>query len=171
MRTGAVTPSAPGPRAPPARLYWGGCARQNEAPAREEVPLVRQDDVREQTEAGRLPHPSGDLEYAQALLDVVVDRQGSDVVLLDLTALGVFADYFVIATVDNIRQARAIEDALSEATAKHGEKARVEGEPEEGWILIDAGDGIFVHLFSLEARVYYDLEGLWHRAQEIVRVQ
>ena len=116
-------------------------------------------------------NPPGDLEYAQALLDVVVDRQASDVVLLDLTQLTTFTDYFVIATVDNIRQARAIEEAVSDAAAKRGNKAKVEGAPEDGWILVDAGDGIFVHLFSLEARVYYDLEGLWHRAQEIVRVQ
>lgn len=116
-------------------------------------------------------NPPGDLEYAQALLDVLVDRQASDVVLLDLTQLTTFTDYFVIATVDNIRQARAIEDALGEAAAKRGRKTRVEGVPEDGWILVDAEDGVFVHLFSLEARVYYDLEGLWHRAQEIVRVQ
>ena len=94
-----------------------------------------------------------------------------DVVPLDLTQLTTFTDYFVIATVDNIRQARAIEEAVSDAAAKRGHKAKVEGAPEDGWILVDAGDGIFVHLFSLEARVYYDLEGLWHRAQEIVRVQ
>ena len=112
-----------------------------------------------------------DLEYAQTLLDVLVDRQASDVVLLDLTALTVFTDYFVIGTVDNIRQARAITDALGDAAAKAGRHVKVEGDAEDGWILVDAGDGIFVHLFSLEARLYYDLEGLWHRAQEIVRVQ
>lgn len=125
--------------------------------------------MRELTESGRAT--AGDLEYAQALLDTVVDRQGADVVLLDLSGLTVFTDYFVIATVDNIRQAQAIEDAISETAAQHGHKARTEGSPDEGWILVDAGDGIFVHLFSLDARVYYDLEGLWHRAQEIVRVQ
>lgn len=102
---------------------------------------------------------------------MLVDRQASDVVLLDLSQLTTFADYFVIATVDNIRQARAIEDLVSEAAAKRHHKTKIEGVPEDGWILIDAQEGVFVHLFSLEARVYYDLEGLWHRAQEIVRVQ
>ena len=115
--------------------------------------------------------PPADLEYAQALLDVLVDRQASDVVLLDLTQLTTFADYFIIATVDNIRQARAVEDALGDAAAKRGHKTKIEGVPEDGWLLVDAADGVFVHLFSLEARVYYDLERWWHRAQEIVRVQ
>jgi len=118
--------------------------------------------------AGAAP---GDIAYAEVLLDVLVDRQASDVVLLDLTRLTVFADFFVIATVDNFRQARAIVDALDAAASKLGHGANMEGEAEEGWILVEMGAGVFVHLFSLEARIYYDLEGLWHRAQEIVRVQ
>jgi len=104
-------------------------------------------------------------------MDVIVDRQGADVVLLDLSALSAFADCFVIATVDNIRQAHAIVDMLSDAAATTGRKLRTEGSADDGWILADAGAGVFVHLFSLEARVYYDLEGLWHRAQEVVRIQ
>lgn len=118
----------------------------------------------------RVAQPA-DLQYAQTLLDVLVDRQASDVVLLDLTALSAFTDYFVIGTVDNIRQARAVTDTLTDTAQQLGHDARIEGSAEDGWILVDAGQGVFVHLFSLEARLYYDLEGLWHRAQEIVRVQ
>ncbi|MEX2374491.1 MAG: ribosome silencing factor [Dehalococcoidia bacterium] len=136
-----------------------------------EDPLAPSEDVREQTAVVTRGTPTGDLRYAQALLDTVVDRQGADVVLLDLGGLTVFTDYFIIATVDNIRQAQAIEDAVSNTAGKSGHKARTEGSADDGWILVDAGEGIFVHLFSLEARLYYDLEGLWHRAQEIVRVQ
>ncbi len=110
-------------------------------------------------------------EYAHELLDILVDRQATDVVLLDLTSLASFADYFVIATVDNVRQARAILDTLTEAIRGRGEPMAAEGDAESGWILIDAGEGVYVHLFSLDARIYYNLEGLWHKAQEVVRVQ
>jgi ribosome-associated protein len=92
--------------------------------------------------------------------------------LLDLSGLTTWADYFIIATVDNIRQARAIVDALQEAVLVHGgRRLHPEGEAEGGWVLVDAGDGVIVHLFSPEARAFYNLEGLWNRAQEIVRIQ
>ncbi len=105
------------------------------------------------------------------LVDVLVDRQAEDVVLLDLTSLAAFADYFVIATVDNIRQGRAVVDAVDAAVAADGGDAKAEGSGEDGWILIDGGGGVIVHLFSLEMRAYYNLEGLWSRAQEVVRIQ
>lgn len=139
--------------------------------AHPEVPLTPPEHTHEPLTTETRAGPTGDLDYAQALLDTVVDRQGSDVVLLDLGGLTVFTDYFIIATVDNARQADAIEDAVSQTAAKFGHKARTEGSADEGWILVDASEGVFIHLFSIEARVYYDLEGLWHRAQEIVRVQ
>ena len=92
--------------------------------------------------------------------------------LLDLTPLAAFADYFVIGTVDNIRQARATIDAVEEAMRDRGDgRIRPEGSPESGWVLLDTGMGILVHLFSSEARMRYDLEGLWSKAQEVVRVQ
>jgi ribosome-associated protein len=48
--------------------------------------------------------------------------------------------------------------------------ARSEGEPREGWILVDAGD-IIVHLFSPEQRNYYKLEDLWSQGKILLRVQ
>ena len=101
-----------------------------------------------------------------------MDRQATDVVLLDLSSLAAFADHFVIATVDNIRQARAVIDAVDEHVRQRGgRRVRPEGDPAGGWVLIDVGQGVVVHLFSVEARARYDLEGLWSRAQEVVRVQ
>ena len=37
---------------------------------------------------------------------------------------------------------------------------RGSGTPESGWIVSDCVD-VIVHLFSPEARAYYDLDGLW----------
>lgn len=47
---------------------------------------------------------------------------------------------------------------------------RIEGQPNEGWILIDAGD-IIIHLFSPERRNYYKLEDLWSQGKILLHVQ
>jgi ribosome-associated protein len=105
-------------------------------------------------------------------VDVLVDRQASDVVLLDLTSLSAFTDYFVIATADNERQLSALIDTVESAMAAAAPNANVrqEGSTEGGWVLLDLG-AVIVHLFSLEQRAKYNLEGLWRRAQEVVRIQ
>ena len=111
-------------------------------------------------------------ELAHHLVDVLADRQVSDVVLLDLRSLSTFTDHFVVATVDNVRQMGAVIDALSEELERVAPDihARGEGTVDAGWVLFDLGD-VVVHLFSLERRAYYNLEGLWSGAQEVVRIQ
>jgi ribosome-associated protein len=102
---------------------------------------------------------------------VLVDRQAADVVMLDLTALSAFTDYFVIATSDNERQLAALVDSVEHSVASEpGARYHREGSMDGGWVLLDLG-AVVVHLFSLEQRANYNLEGLWRRAQEVVRVQ
>ena len=45
-----------------------------------------------------------------------------------------------------------------------------EGEPRDGWVLIDVGD-IIIHLFSPEKRNYYKLEELWSQGKVLLHVQ
>lgn len=110
------------------------------------------------------------IELAHRLVDVIVDHMGENVVLLDLTDLAAFADYFVIATADNERQMAAVIAAVDEAAREAGLDAHSEGAPESGWVLVEVA-GVVVHVFSLEQRVRYDLESLWAHAREVVRVQ
>ncbi len=111
-------------------------------------------------------------ELAHYVVDVLADGQAADVVLLDLTSIEAVTDYFVVATIDNVRQMRALLDALSKELARVAPevRAREEGTVESGWVLFDVGE-LVVHLFSLERRVYYNLEGLWSSAREVVRIQ
>jgi ribosome-associated protein len=110
-------------------------------------------------------------ELARRIVDLLVDRQAEDVVLLDLTGLAAFADYFVIATATSERQIGALVDAVERGlAASRGPAVRREGEAAGGWVLLEAGP-VVAHLFSREQRAYYDLEGLWRRAHEVVRVQ
>jgi ribosome-associated protein len=103
---------------------------------------------------------------------VLVDHQAADVVLLDLTPLTTFTDFFVVATAESDRQMRALVDAIGELLDERepGRHAKWEGQAANGWQLLDLSD-VVVHLFSVEKRAYYDLEGLWSEAREVVHIQ
>ncbi len=104
-------------------------------------------------------------------MDVIADKQGEDILLLDIREVSILADYFVIGSAVSKRQTNAIVDGIvDEAKADLGVKPwRVEGEADSGWVLMDYGD-VVVHLFAPEAREYYDLEGFWEDARVMVRM-
>lgn len=70
-----------------------------------------------------------------------------------------YTDFFVIATGANPRQTRAIADEI-QRKLRPRHPARVEGEREGEWILIDYID-VVVHVFTPAARDFYRLETLW----------
>lgn len=49
-------------------------------------------------------------------------------------------------------------------------RGRMEGLPQDGWILVDFGD-VIVHLFSPDRRDYYRLEELWSNGKILLRLQ
>ena len=71
-----------------------------------------------------------------------------------------YTDYFVIASGANTRQTKAIADEIQHKLRADRRPARVEGEREGEWILIDFID-VVVHVFTTTARDFYRLETLW----------
>lgn len=94
-------------------------------------------------------------------LFAALDRKASAVLVFNLTELTTVADYFVLSTAANDRQARAIADAIIEAI---GSPLSVEGLSAASWILMDYGDVVF-HVFQEQARKFYALERLWGDAE------
>jgi ribosome-associated protein len=105
-------------------------------------------------------------------VDVLEERKGENIVLLDLRPDAIIADFFVICTGNSDRQLRALSEYVREAMKTGYDKLpfSVEGTPESGWVLMDYGN-IVVHLFIEEKRRYYDLETLWQDAQVLVSIQ
>jgi len=67
---------------------------------------------------------------------------------MDLREIADFTDYFVICSGTSDRMLQALADAINEAVrGKFGQRGRTEGQPQDGWLLIDFGD-VVVHLFS-----------------------
>jgi ribosome-associated protein len=111
------------------------------------------------------------LELARNIVDLIVDKKGEDVLLLDIRDVSILADYFVIGTTTSERQAKAIIDGIKQGMkqAFDARPLRIEGESATGWVLMDYG-GVVVHLFAPETRAYYDLEGLWRAGRVVVRM-
>jgi ribosome-associated protein len=109
-----------------------------------------------------------DRELAVLCARLAVDRQARDVRLLFVgESLGI-AEYFVLATVNNRRQARAIRDAIRVGLrqAGAGVPARSSEDPDGRWSLYDYGS-VVVHVFDDEGRGYFDLDRLWNDAPEV----
>jgi ribosome-associated protein len=105
------------------------------------------------------------------IVDAIVDRLGSDVVMLDMQEVSLLADYFVICSAESTPQFKAILDEVEEqAKAAGARRLRVEGQPSSEWVLVDYGS-VVVHIFAPELRAYYDLEGLWKQARLVVHIQ
>jgi ribosome-associated protein len=65
----------------------------------------------------------------------------------------------------------ALAKAVVESTKQeYKKKSRVEGQSQEGWLVLDYGD-VVVHLFSPDQREHYDLEELWSDGKVLLRVQ
>lgn len=111
-----------------------------------------------------MEEPLDSITLAHRVLDLVEDKQATDIVLLDVRELTSLTAYFVIATVDTTRQAKAIEDEMFEKLGME-QKIRplgIEGADGTGagWTVLDYGD-VIVHLFTEEIRQFYKLSELW----------
>jgi ribosome-associated protein len=104
-------------------------------------------------------------------VQLIADKKGEDILLLDIRDVSILADYFVIGTAASERQAKAIVDSIKQEVkqAYDARPLNVEGEAGTGWILMDYG-GIVVHLFSQDTRAYYNLEELWQAGRTVVRM-
>ncbi|HEV8267879.1 MAG TPA: ribosome silencing factor [Thermoanaerobaculia bacterium] len=106
------------------------------------------------------------LDEVKRGISALLDRKAEKLVVLDLVGLTSMADYFVLATATNDRQAQAMADAVEMALKSAGRRpSSIEGYAAAAWILLDYGDVIF-HVFHDEARRFYGLERLWGDATD-----
>jgi ribosome-associated protein len=93
--------------------------------------------------------------------DAISDKQGRDVVVIDISAQSSFADYFVNATATNIRMLATLRDEVESRLASSDMLPRgIEGKEASGWVLMDYGD-IIVNLFLEDQRNTYQIEKIW----------
>jgi ribosome-associated protein len=93
------------------------------------------------------------------------EKQGRDIVVLDVSAILAIADLFVVLDAPNRRLVRTLVDEIEQAVhaATHRSPRRVEGVREQQWVLIDYGD-VVIHVFLDEIRHFYEIERLYRDA-------
>lgn len=107
-------------------------------------------------------------EEVKLALHSASEKKAFDMVALDLREIASFAEFFVICSGANTRQAQAIADEIEEQLKKQlkTRAVRIEGYRTAEWILMDYGDFI-VHIFDKDARDFYDLQRLWRDAKRV----
>jgi len=103
--------------------------------------------------------------------EALVDKKGSQLVVLDLSASSSVTDYFVIGTGENERQIKALQEAVEALGRSIGWRPmHVEGTPLSRWVVVDYGN-VVIHIFGPQERAYYQLERLWRDAPLVVSIQ
>mgnify|MGYP001105992060 CR=1 FL=1 len=100
-------------------------------------------------------------------LEAVQGMKASDIVVLDVSGLASFADYFILCSGRSHRQVTAIAEFVERKLKADGIRTQgIEGLREGHWVLMDYGD-VVIHIFYEPIRIFYDLEGLWSDATRI----
>jgi ribosome-associated protein len=97
-----------------------------------------------------------------------LDKKAEELTVLAVGKLTSIADYFILCSATNERQAQAIADNVIEKLREdlRVKPLLVEGTTPGRWILIDFGDFI-MHVFTEDARRFYGLERLWGDAPNV----
>ncbi len=104
-------------------------------------------------------------------MNILEEKKGENIVLLDIRGIAVFADFFVISTGTSDRMLHALAESAADGVKKQfGLHARLEGQAQDGWVLVDFGD-VILHLFAPERRDYYRLEELWSQGKVLLHLQ
>ena len=106
-------------------------------------------------------------EMALTIAKALDSKKGKDILVLETDGVTTLADYFVLCSGSSAPQLKALGDA-AEKSMKDNEilPHHIEGHRGGTWILQDYGD-VVVHLFSEEAREFYDLDRLWQDAKVV----
>ena len=106
-------------------------------------------------------------EIVKKIYNIIEDKKGDDIKVIDISKVSSIADYFIIASANNINQVQAISDEIDFVLGKEGILPKaVEGNKNATWMLLDDRD-IGEHIFLREDRAFYDLDRIWRDGTEV----
>lgn len=101
------------------------------------------------------------------MAQAALDSKAEELVLLDLRKLSFTFDFFFICNAASSRRIQTVAEEVEERLKEQGVRSlHIEGRPDGGWMLLDFGS-VIGHVFSPEARQFYQLERLWADAPHV----
>ena len=106
-------------------------------------------------------------EMAMQIVKTMDAKKGLDIRLLHTADITVLAEYFAICTASSPTHVKTLTEEIDHVMSELGEPPlRREGHRSGSWVLLDFGC-VIVHVFTDEARKFYNLERLWSDSEEI----
>ena len=106
-------------------------------------------------------------EVALAVTKALDEKKGLNIKLLKIDKVSSLADYFLICTGTSNTHVKTLSDTAEFALTQLGEPMLGrEGHRGNTWELLDYGS-VVIHVFTDEARKFYDLERLWADAEQV----
>ena len=106
-------------------------------------------------------------EVALEVTKALDEKKGIDIKVLRIEKISSIADYFVICTGTVNTHVKTLCDYAEYTMEQLGETMMGrEGHRGNSWELLDYGS-VVVHVFTEEARKFYDLERLWADAEVV----
>ena len=111
------------------------------------------------------------IELARKIANILEDKLAEDILILDISEVSDFTDCFVIATASSPRLLRSLIKSIDEEVKQEtGYNPVIEGANNEDWVAMDYAF-VVVHLFSEDARGFYDIEELWETGKVVLSLQ
>ena len=100
-------------------------------------------------------------ELANRIAAILDENKAENIAIYDVRGTSSVTDFNVAATGMSTPHLRALVSTLRATLKKEGVPGyRASGDHESGWVVLDYID-VIAHIFTGEAREYYDLDSFW----------
>ena len=118
--------------------------------------------TQEEIEENKTPIDPKDYQaIAKAAAEALDNKKGKDVKIVPVQDKTDIAEFFVLATANSTTHVKSLRGEVEFRLEERGVKTlHVEGRDSNSWLILDYA-GVVVHIFSREAREYYNLDKLY----------
>ncbi|MDF1495923.1 ribosome silencing factor [Caproiciproducens sp. CPB-2] len=107
------------------------------------------------------------LELAKETVKILDEKKAMDLKVIGIKDISVIADYFVFSTGTSSTHVKSLAEEVEFKLKQLGvSPEHVDGYRSNSWVLLDYGN-VMVHIFTADAREFYNLDRLWQDAEKI----